>query len=73
MRDFSFAAVVTAQCISIVFFPGPQSIDRSALCVQETYQVECDIATGDERENACRPLERFENLVRQSGQNLATG
>lgn len=35
---------------------------------QETYQVECDIATGEERENACRPLERFENLVRQSGQ-----
>lgn len=35
--------------------------------LKETYQVECDIATGDERENACRPLERFENLVRQSG------
>jgi hypothetical protein len=35
--------------------------------IKETYQVECDIATGDERENACRPLERFENLVRQSG------
>lgn len=35
---------------------------------QEAYQVECDIATGEERENACRPLERFENLVRQLGQ-----
>jgi hypothetical protein len=35
--------------------------------IKETYQVECDIATGEERENACRPLERFENLVRQSG------
>jgi hypothetical protein len=35
--------------------------------LKETYQVECDVATGDERENACRPLDRFENLVRQSG------
>lgn len=35
--------------------------------IKEAYQVECDTATGDGRASACRPLERFQNLVRQSG------
>jgi hypothetical protein len=35
--------------------------------IKEECQVECDLATGDDRSTACRPLERFENLVRQSG------
>jgi hypothetical protein len=37
---------------------------------QEAYQGECDTATGDNRASACRPLERFQNLVRQSGRYL---
>jgi hypothetical protein len=35
--------------------------------IKEAYQGECDTATGDNRASACRPLERFQNLVRQSG------
>ncbi|KAG0586525.1 hypothetical protein M758_2G075500 [Ceratodon purpureus] len=35
--------------------------------IKEAYKGECDTATGDDRASACRPLERFQNLVRQSG------
>jgi hypothetical protein len=38
--------------------------------IKEAYQGECDTATGDNRASACRPLERFQNLVRQSGRYL---
>jgi hypothetical protein len=43
---------------------------RVPLHSQEAYQGECDTATGDNRASACRPLERFQNLVRQSGRYL---
>jgi len=35
--------------------------------IKEEYQQECDVASADEREGACSRLERFQNLVRQSG------
>lgn len=35
--------------------------------IKEEYQQECDVASFDEREGACGRLERFQNLVRQSG------
>jgi hypothetical protein len=64
---------VISRCSCIDFFSAfplwvPDLLNEVCCMFQETYQVECDIATGEERENACRPLERFENLVRQSGQ-----
>ena len=43
---------------------------RVPLHSQEAYQGECDTATGNNRASACRPLERFQNLVRQSGRYL---
>ncbi|CAK9871055.1 unnamed protein product [Sphagnum jensenii] len=35
--------------------------------IKEDYEEKCNIASSDERGTACRPLERLENLVRQSG------
>ena len=35
--------------------------------IKEEYQQECDVASADERASACSRLERFQNLVRQSG------
>lgn len=35
--------------------------------IKKSYEVECETAVTGDRPNACRPLERFENLVRQSG------
>lgn len=35
--------------------------------IKEEYQQECDVASADERAGACSRLERFQNLVRQSG------
>ena len=29
--------------------------------------MQCDVAASTDKENACRPLERLENIVRQSG------
>lgn len=65
---FLLAVALVFRCTSVVSSPWFPTRCKKMHCVfQETYQVECDIATGEERENACRPLERFENLVRQSG------
>lgn len=58
---------------SVICLLGPEANNRGgARDVQEAYQVECDAASGDERASACRPLERFQNLVRQSGLYLNT-
>jgi len=35
--------------------------------IKEDSEEKCNIASSDERGTACRPLERLENLVRQSG------
>ncbi|CAK9876772.1 unnamed protein product [Sphagnum jensenii] len=35
--------------------------------IKEAYETQCNIAPSHERGTACHPLERFENLVRQSG------
>ncbi|BBN15150.1 hypothetical protein MPTK1_6g17450 [Marchantia polymorpha subsp. ruderalis] len=35
--------------------------------IKEEYETECDVAPSENRAEACRPLERFENMVRQSG------
>jgi hypothetical protein len=35
--------------------------------IKEDYEDKCNIASSDERGTACRPLERLENLVWQSG------
>lgn len=35
--------------------------------VKEAHQGECAVASSEDRASACGPLERFENLVRQSG------
>lgn len=34
--------------------------------LKDEYKAQCDVALSDERSTACRPLERFENVVRQS-------
>lgn len=35
--------------------------------IKEAAEKECNIAQSDNREEACRPLERLQNMVRQSG------
>lgn len=37
------------------------------MVLQEEAETECNIAQPDEKDDACRKLERFENMVRQSG------